>query len=184
MANYPALVNTAWDVAHTLVADWTREPDRWFTEGDFQASLATRLTTAYDLIGRGRLVGRYPETRVWSRVTCEPCIDYGDEGVPGRCFPDVVVWDDIPNEHHPPDLNGGRWPILWTCEIKFNGKARYSAENKGWDLRKMETLIERNLLRYGCWLNIRRYESKGIAWHIEKDQRLWRCEASLPSPGP
>jgi hypothetical protein len=182
MAAYPALVQTAWDIVETFLKQWTREPYRWNNEIDAQVAIAGRLTAACDLIGRGTLLGGYqnllpPRPQVWSRVSCEPKVYYKNADDERRhCFPDIVIWDDIPDPEHPPDADGhGFWPILWACEIKY-----IQSEDAGvWDLEKMQYLVKQERARYGCWVHMRREVGKGVIWTKEMDQRFWRCEATV-----
>ena len=125
MANYPYLVNIAWNTVDTFIEEWQHEPYRWDTEKDIQVELASRLSSVYKIIGYGTLMGNYPNailgfesSQKGNRVGCEHTISYTYENKPKNCYPDIIVWDDIDNPNSPP----ADWPILWVCEIKHNRK--------------------------------------------------------------
>ena len=174
---YPKLVSIAWDIVEQLGRDWQRDPLRYWTEKDVQTDLATRLRSAYDLIGRGSLRGVYEEYRDvlganqrWSRVSCEPSVYFAEAGE-AACRPDIVVWDDIDDPEDPPDAaSRANWPILWACEIKYVlcqrlgrklispaevRKWQVDQETRGeWDVQKLQRLADDGTLRYGCALII------------------------------
>lgn len=189
MANYPSLVNVAWDIVNKFLKEWQSQPYRWFRERDVQVALASRLDLAYNLMGYGTLEGKYESvvegyenTQIWSRVSCEPSIKYiyKEDDKQYICRPDIVVWDDIDDPNNPPDATGGYWPILWACEIKYDTQIEPPSS---WDLKKMKYLIGEKKLRFGCWLQMKLElgVGDGIVWQKEGlEQNLWYCNAKLP----
>jgi len=182
---YPTLVGIAWKVVENFLSEWSQQPYRWNREIDVQVAIAYRLTVACDLIGQGTLIGNYPSVlpgfrpQVWNRVSCEPKVIYTfTDGKQYHCFPDIVIWDDIPDPDNPPDTQeGGFWPILWACEIKYTEGSDYGT----WDREKMEFLLDQKIVKFGCWVQMRREVGTGPAWVREMHERFWRCDATVTS---
>ena len=185
---YPKLVETAWDICEQLVADWQQNPYRWDSEADIQAALYSRLSTVCRLIGFGEVLGNYPDAvpgfegrQVWSRVACEPAISYQySDGKSYVCKPDLVLWDEIDDPDSPPDAEDQNWPVLWACELKYNG-----VDPTGWDLEKLNYLADQGVVRYGCWITFARTRARsgsGIDWRRDSaGGRIWVCDAFLPA---
>ena len=189
MDRYPYIVKIAWDVIEKFIIDWQKEPYRWIQEVDFQTEIASRLSTVYRLINYDYVIGNYDDAvsgfknnQRWNRVSCEPKITYTyKDGKQYPCFPDIVVWDDIKNPNAPPDADGlANWPILWVCEVKLEAK-----NEENWDIEKMVYLLKQKIVKFGCWLNLKRKRTKrgnGIKWIRSKaNRRLWICHAMLPA---
>ena len=189
MAAYPYLVQIAWDAVENFVKDWQQEPYKWYTETDIQTEIASRIRFSYQVIGKGTVLGNYTEAvagfernQTWSRVSCQPTVTYThSDRRKYYCYPDIVIWEDLEDPNSPPDqTEGANWPMLWVCEIKFNGQPE-----EDWDLAKMRYLVAQNEVKYGCWLNMfrRRAETgSGISWERSlENQRLWVCTAMLPA---
>lgn len=189
MANYPYLVNIAWDTVQKFIKDWQREPYRWPMERDVQVELASRISSVYKIIGRDTVRGNYSDAipgfehnQNWNRVSCEHTLSYiYKDGKRYRCHPDIIIWDDIDNPDSPPDAAGDRnWPMLWLCEIKLRGD-----EEESWDIEKMKYLLTQRDTKYACWLNLfleRVKTGDGISWDKpDKNEKLWICTAKLPA---
>lgn len=187
MSTYPYMVDIAWDVVKGVLAEWQREPYRWEKEIDVQVEVASRLLAALRAMGRDTLLANYPNAiagfegnQIWSRICCEPALQYAwTDGTSWCCRPDVVMWDEAdPND--PPDAKGGNWPVLWACEIKY-----MHPRDSGWDLDKLRILVRQGKVRYGCWLNMDRARAgtgDGLVWtRDEEDGRIWICDAKLPT---
>lgn len=184
MANYPYRVLSAWYVVEQLARDWQADPYRWDREIDFQAELFSRLSQVYRLVGVGTVKAIYKKETdplerepQYSRVACEPWIDYRSKGRKYRAYPDIVVWDDIPDPTKPPPI----WPVLWACEIKYGSSSKDGA---GPDLEKLGYLIRQRRIQYGCWLRLffkRAREGDGLFWNKHAiGQKLWICDAYFP----
>ncbi len=186
--SYPYMVNTAWYAVNSMIELWQNNPYHWANERDIQVELASRLKKIYELTGYSSMLGNYPDAikgyegnQQWSRVSCEPSISYTyKDGKRYKCYPDVVVWEDIKNPNSPPDIDeNNNWPILWACEIKYDSSSKSS-----WDLEKMTYLVDQKILKYGCWLRIESKRVKrgsGIRWENKKaGARLWVCHVNLP----
>lgn len=191
MAKYPFLVDVAWKVLDRFLLDWQTEPYKWSREVNFQAEIATRLRNVYELMDCNTLIGNYGEVPLglakdqrWSRVYCEPKIWYTYKDAQRYfCYPDVVVHDDIPNPHAPPDRqNKTNWPLLWACELKVWAD---DTKDENWDTEKMSYLIKNSETQYACWVNIRLERAasgNGIEWkQPEGLEGVWVCDAKLPS---
>jgi len=189
MAAYPYLVQIAWDTIGKFLRDWQCEPYRWSTEIDIQTEIARRICSVYQIIGSDTVIGNYEgavpgfeRNQKWNRVCCEPTILYKyTDGKIYKCKPDIVVWDNIANPDSPPDATGNsNWPMLWLCEIKFEGK-----KEENWDIEKMTYLLTQNDAKYACWLNLfrkRADKGNGIIWEKSiESERLWICTAMLPA---
>ena len=189
MSSYPYMVQTAWDAVHSMIEQWQHNPYQWSKERDVQVELASRLKKVYELTGYSSILGNYPKAirgfennQLWARVSCEPSISYiYKDGKKYKCYPDVVIWDDIKNPNSPPDSEGDKnWPILWACEIKYD-----TSTNSSWDLEKMSYLVDQKIVKFGCWLKIESRRTKkgdGINWENKKSgARLWVCQVNLPS---
>lgn len=189
MANYPYLVNIAWDAVKRFIEDWQCEPYRWSRERDVQMDLASRISSVYRIIGRDTVTGNYSNAvsgfegnQRWNRVCCEHTISYTyKDGKRYNCYPDIIIWDDIENPDSPPDEAGDHnWPMLWICEIKLEGE-----KEANWDEEKMRYLLTQGDAKYGCWLNLclsRAKTGDGITWEKSVgNERLWLCTAMLPA---
>jgi hypothetical protein len=189
MAVYPYLVQIAWDTVEKFLRDWQYEPYRWSQEIDIQTEIASRICSVYRIIGYDTVMGNYSgavsgfeRNQKWNRVCCEPTIRYKyTDGKIYNCKPDIVVWDDIPDPDSPPDATeDSNWPMLWLCEIKFEGK-----KEENWDIEKMKYLLTQNDAKYACWLNLSRKRAdtgNGIIWEKSiASERLWLCTAMLPA---
>jgi len=189
MAAYPYLVQIAWDAVNKFIEDWQCEPYRWPRERDVQTELASRLRSVYRIIGRDTIVGNYSDAlagfegnQKWNRVCCEHTISYTyKDGKKYRCYPDIIIWDDIENPDSPPDADGiSNWPVLWLCEVKLEEK-----EKENWDVEKMRYVLTQGDAKYACWLNfsIKRAEAgNGVTWENPlKNNRLWLCGVMLPA---
>jgi hypothetical protein len=188
MATYPYLVQIVWDTIEKFLGDWQREPYIWSNELAIQTELASRICSVYKIIGRDTVIGNYDfavsgfeHNQKWNRVCCKPKIYYQhSDGETHYCFPDIAVWDDIPNPDLPPDATGNsNWPMLWLCEIKVDGKTE-----ENWDIEKMKHLLTQNDVKYACWLDLfikRTDKGSGIIWKKSMaNERLWLCTAMLP----
>lgn len=181
--NYPFLVSVARKTVEKLVDDWKETPYKWNRERDIQVELSSRLNQMFSIIGKDTLEGRYDSVKSgykdrqhWARVCCEPHLKYiYKNGKKYSCYPDVVIWDDIPDPESPPD----DWPILWACEIKYT-----SSRPSSWDIEKLEYLIKQKRIKFGCWLTLRFETSEqrnSSDWKRNKlGPKLWTCEAYLP----
>jgi hypothetical protein len=188
---YPYLVQIAWDVVNNFILDWQKQPYRWGIEREIQAEIYSRLSNAYNLIGKGAIKGNYKgaikgyeHNQIWNRVACESKINYKyKDGKTYHCFPDLIVWDEIENSDSPPKENEN-WPMLWLCEIKANSSNRVIGSDKDWDVEKLEYLLTQNYVRHALWLNFfhqRSKKKKAINWSKPlKDRELWVCTVNLP----
>ncbi|MBI5253835.1 MAG: hypothetical protein HY930_05500 [Euryarchaeota archaeon] len=189
MAAYPYLVQIAWDVIEKFLKDWQCEPYRWSREIDIQTEISSRISSIYRNIGYDTVKGNYKgavlgfeHNQIWNRVCCEPNISYVyKDRKKYFCYPDIVIWDDIENPDAPPDATGeSNWPMLWVCEIKFEGEME-----EDWDIEKMKYLLIQNDAKYACWLNLFRKRAEtgnGITWEKSiGNERLWLCSAMLPA---
>ncbi len=189
---YPRLVETAWDVVETFLADWQSDPYRWSMEADVQAELASRLESVYRLTGFGRVEGRYKhavpgfeDRQCWSRVACEPVIWLRrGTGRRSRYHPDLVVWADLTDPDHPPDAWSYRdqryrnWPIEWLCEIKSD-----SVESTERDEKKALELVKSGEARWAMSLELKRSRVRSgpaVSWESRNRARFWKCRARLP----
>jgi len=187
MAQYPFLVQTAWDVVETYLRDWQSNPYSWYQEIDIKNDLSNRLQTIYRLIGEDLvsakcqyMVEGLDEIQKFSRVTCDPYVSYlYSDGKKYYCHPDIVVWDDVTELEKYPDGIGNEWPILWACEIKYP-----PGKEEDWDQEKLRYLVSQKRAQFGCWLKIyleRAKSGNGIYWEKDKeDSRIWIAEVRLP----
>jgi hypothetical protein len=185
MARYPHLVDMAWDIVEKLVVDWTKNPYYWEREIDIQAELRSRLAVAYSVLGKGDVMGVKERasgkiTYRYSRVACEPSISFIDKaGQIGRIVPDVVVWEELDDPTKHMGDKDDTWPILWACEIKYLDPA-----STGWDLEKLEHLIDKGRIKYGCWLTFnfdkKISEAKFVWDKHSRGTNLWMCKVRAP----
>lgn len=186
MSHYPRFVDIAWDTVNKLVSDWGKNPHYWELEIDIQAELRSRLALAYSILGFDEVVGvaRDPAKREvtyrYSRVCCEPYVQYKDKDRElGRVMPDVVVWDDLANPRDCIEIAEGTWPILWACEIKY-----MDPRTTTWDVEKLGLLLDQGRIKYGCWLTFSLdpvLPKAQISWDTESHgTRLWKCSARAP----
>jgi len=183
MANNRYLAYIAWHVAEQVVAEWQQNPYAWDREVDIQSEIASRLVTAYRLIGYAHVVGNYPDPlkgypkQNHSRVSCGPQVRYRyKDGKRYTCYPDIVVWADLEDPDKPPHWTV--WPILWACELKYGG-----SQPRSWDIEKLRYLIAQGTVQYGCFISLKRRSSrdgKCLVWRRDGKRRLWYCSASLP----
>lgn len=188
MAQYPYLVQIAWQTVEQLVREWGTQPYFWEKEADIQSELRSRLQSIYALLGHGEVIATDPDpedavrklTYRYSRVCCEPSIKYKYSD---RKFyyarPDIIIWDDLLDPASEPE----DWPILWACEIKY-----VNATASEWDVEKLGYLIDQGKIKFGCWLTFGLLD-KLVEPDIEWDQRthgmkLWVCKASAPGLPP
>lgn len=130
MSTYPHMVNVAWDTVTAFLCDWQREPYRWSKEIDVQVAITSRLSQALRAMGRDTVVANYRSAiegfhgnQRWSRVCCEPLVRYRfSDGKDYKCYPDIVMLGDAKNPDRPPEEDRGNFPILWACEIKYQGE--------------------------------------------------------------
>ncbi len=183
MANYPYLVQTAWNVVNGFVDDWQKTPQRWLREIDLQTELTRRLVTCFELLKKDTVSGNYAEPwdvfknrQIWSRIVNEPYIFKNDNR---RCHPDIVIYDDIADVNSPPDeLKETNWPILWACELKLNNDPKDNG-----DLEKLKGLIQKGDIQYGLRLSF--YQEfgtgDGVMWNKDlENQKLWSCSVRVP----
>lgn len=184
MARNPVIVDIAWDAISHLIDDWQKTPYLWEKELDIQIELASRLQRILRELGRGEIEANYKnaimghEKQLWSRVNCEPGIQYLYNGESYTCHPDLVIWDDIEDPDNPPD-NWSDWKILFALELKYFAKP----DTENWDIKKLRYLIDQRKIKYGCWLNIRRErtnEGNGVKWE-KIQENLWSCNVYLPA---
>lgn len=123
---------------------------RWEKEIDVQVEIASRLLVALRATGHDTLLVNYPNAipgfegnQIWSRVCCEPALQYAWTDGSSWCCPDVVMRDDA-DPNNPPDAKGGSYPVLWVCEIKYR-----CPRDSGWDLKKLRFLVQQNKIKYG-----------------------------------
>ena len=115
--SYPYLVQIAWDTINQFIFDWQKQPYKWGTEINIQAEIYSRLSNAYNLIGKGTVTRNYKgaargfeRNQIWNRVSCEEKVNYKyKDGKKYHCFPDLIIWDEVDNPDCPPDEN---WPML------------------------------------------------------------------------
>lgn len=192
MAKYPKLVQIAWDVIETFIKDWQNDPYRYLNEISFQVEIYKRLNTVLELCGYGVIKGNYKKgilesykgMQNWSRVVCEPpyCYKWKD-GKYYNFYPDIVIYDDIPNPDNPPDIARYKnWPALLICEIKVDAK---DDDKNNRDLEKLKILLKnKEEVLYGCWLNFRFKESsekQTFEWkNVEQIGNLFKCNISVP----
>lgn len=189
---YPYLVQIAWDVVSNFIRDWQKQPYRWGIEIEIQAEIYSRLSNAYNLIGKGTIKGNYKwalksfeHNQIWNRITCEAKISYKyKDNKRYLCFPDLILWDEIKDPSSPP-VENENWPMLWLCEIKANSSNKIDGSSKDWDIEKLEYLLNQNYVRHALWLNFFHQHSKkgtGIEWSKPiKDKELWVCTIKLPA---
>jgi hypothetical protein len=192
MAQYPHLVQLAWDTVDKLVLDWAKNPHYWEQEIDIQAELRSRLALAYSILGVDEVIAVESDSvdkslevsYRYSRVACEPSIRYKyKDGRTYRVKPDVVIWDDLPDPRKFPSGNGEMWPILWACEIKY-----INAEPTEWDIEKLGYLLDQERIRFGCWLTFvldSTLKKPLVKWDkVSHGARLWKCAAKAPTRPP
>lgn len=190
MGAYPYLVNIAWDVISKFIEDWQNEPYRWAKEIEMQVEITSRLSSVYKTIGRDTLVINYKdcisgfkENQMWNRVSNEPPLTYVySDRKAYKCYPDIVIWDDINKPDAPPDEDENvNFPMLLVCEIKVDWALQ--EHNNNWDNEKMNYLLNQGDTKYACWLNFcrsRAHSGNGIEWKLGNHDSLWLCNAQLP----
>ena len=103
------------------------------------------------------------------------------DGSSHKCRPDIVILDDIADPTNPPDLNGGNWPILWACEIKYQNEG-----SDDWDIEKLRYLITQGVVQYGCWIKMLRLlapQGNGVIWSSDATiDRIRIYDVRLPAP--
>ncbi|MGB9235814.1 MAG: hypothetical protein WCC04_15500 [Terriglobales bacterium] len=190
MSTYPHMVNVAWDTVTAFLCDWQREPYRWSKEIDVQVAITSRLSQALRAMGRDTVVANYRSAiegfhgnQRWSRVCCEPLVRYRfSDGKDYKCYPDIVMLGDAKNPDRPPEEDRGNFPILWACEIKYQGGRRPT-----WDQDKLRFLVKQGAIRFGCWVCMdpsRASAGNGVKWQRDiEDGHVWICNAQLPACG-
>ena len=146
------LICSIYGEVEAFIRDWQNSPYEWNTEIEIQAEIYARLVNMLkeSLIQEAKYNvkdERFFKRQRYRRVCCEPPTNYRDKnGDLCYGFPDIVVYDDIPNPDSPPDFIGRmkNWPMLWVCEIKYQNEfyGSCSSENKKWDKEKMRYLME------------------------------------------
>lgn len=105
------------------------------------------------------------------------------DGKDYKCYPDIVIWNDIEDPNMPPDAKGDvNFPMRLTLEIKLEGQL--DEKNKNWDIEKMEYLLHQGDTQYACWLNFcwkRTKKGNGISWKLSDSEKLWICKVMLPA---
>lgn len=95
-------------VVNGFIEEWKKDPYAWGNEIDVQVELASRIKTVLKTLGKEYLQAQYKgykKAEKFNRLCCEPPIYYLKDGIRKKCFPDIVVFDDIPNYQNPPDEN-------------------------------------------------------------------------------
>jgi len=185
MAQYPHLVQIAWQTVTKLVDDWGKNPYFWEREIDVQAELRSRLASLYSVLGVQEVISTEKDTHAadgiftyrYSRVACEPSVAYKySDKQTYRAMPDVVVWGDLED----PSVTAEDWPILWACEIKYMGGVK-----SDWDIEKLGFLIDQNRIKFGCWLTFEwdnSLKTSDCSWDTSTHgARLWTCTARAPN---
>jgi len=190
MASYPYMVQTANNVLAAVIKQWQSEPYRWMREHDIQAEIGGRLSQVFMLQGLGSVEGEYgwvapgikseEKLQSWSRVSYEPYVPYLYEGKKTPCYPDIVIWNDLPPNTATPNYKKGEpWPILWACEIKYG-----SGDDGKWDVEKLTLLLDQKRIEFGCALRINYIldpKGIGVKWDPSPHgQHLWICDVSFP----
>lgn len=175
-------IEVAWDVLEALIRDWQRQPYFWDREIDVQAALATRMSNAYTLLGRGTVAGiyegappGYAALQHYSRVSCEPPLVLPRPGSQqAKCLPDVVVWKDIEDPTTPPHWY--RWPILWACELKYG-----AGKPTDWDEAKLAELLAAGSVDEACVVHLRRtVADEGTGVTCVQRSGVWVYTVELP----
>ncbi|MCG3168004.1 MAG: hypothetical protein POELPBGB_03804 [Bacteroidia bacterium] len=119
-----------------LVEDWQQNPCDWYSEIDIQSELRSRLATVFTILGMEKVTWKTGNQDFkHTRVQCEPEFE--------EYKPDLVIWGDKTD----PDVNDEEWPALWACEIK------YVKDTSEKDIDKLQRMIERQDILYGCALS-------------------------------
>jgi len=106
-----------------FIEDWKKSPYVWGNEIDAQVEIASRIKNGLRELGEESLKAQYSGYKKEEksiRLCCEPPIYYEKGGKRSKCFPDIVVFDNIPDAKRPPDERDQyNWPMIWICEIKY-----------------------------------------------------------------
>ncbi|MFN0018579.1 MAG: hypothetical protein ACKVP0_09990 [Pirellulaceae bacterium] len=169
------------DITDQLLREWQQEPFRWESEIDIQSELYGRLSADFQLVGKS-IVSYSPSGKA-ARIAAEPTVYYevADLGE-CRCKPDIVIRDDVVEK----PTDGGHWPLIWVCELKFD--PIYKADGPNPDIPKVRALIQQKKTKYGCCVRLSHRPApvgEEITWkQDEQNQFHWICEVHvLPTPG-
>lgn len=155
--------------------DWKKNPYLWETETDVHAELYNRIKEALKRMNKHLLRAKYEgfkKPEKFNRIYCKPPVYICWEGIKkSKCFPDIVIYKDIPNINKPPDYDEKKkvnWPMLWVCEIKYktDWSGDYQKCNRQRDNKKLNILLnQRNKKKingtdYGCCLDFSREKNR------------------------
>ena len=154
-------------IVRGFIRDWKKNPYLWNNEIDVQIEIACRIKKALKHMGKERIEAKYKGYRtmeIFSRVCCEPPIYFKSQGKRKKCFPDIVVFDDIPDPSKPPDEPDKKrnWPMLWVCEIKYETEwgGDFQKCNREFDQTKLKALLQqKDGTQYACILDLKRTQN-------------------------
>jgi len=218
----PFLVTVAWSIVEKLIEDWQENPNLFSTERDIQAELYSRLKITLLNLNEYYVQDNPSESIIdnqcrflWPRLNCEYPVRYNWKGEDSIIKPDIILWDDLDSSKYPDikkrykaiENEEDNWPILWTCEIKFdcscdnehassgeiiNWFSRKDTKHYNWDVDKMKTLLSYGKkgtpyygTQYAAVLNMVKVVSKGKGIHWDtnykgKRGKFWMLHAYLP----
>ena len=158
-----------------FVDEWKKNPTQWLQEIDVQCDLAQRISSILKEQKKDVIRARhshYHSEQDFSRLTCEPYVSLGGAGT-SYAHPDIVVWDDPDGSAN--ELNSGKWPIIWACEIKYT-----TGEPDATDLDRLRRMLGDKTLRVGCWIKLIIDSDASMSDHDKTDDaNLWIVEARV-----